>query len=158
MATVLEECTAEEQQRSVVRFFFCWQKCSMQRIFIKKYFLFTVGSVCHVKRFKAGRQKFHRWRRGWNGGADVAETTVKRLLCCEFRRTGKAIGHVYRWWRICRWINVFFPCFTFYINLWAIYCLSLVPHTGTVCRCLTEQVVSCSVHLLWLMTLPARRV
>jgi hypothetical protein len=28
--------------------------------------------------------------------AEVAETTVKRLLCCGFRRTGKAMGQVYR--------------------------------------------------------------
>jgi hypothetical protein len=41
MATVLEESTTEEQ-RSVVMFF-CGQKDFMQRIFIKKYFLFTVG-------------------------------------------------------------------------------------------------------------------
>jgi hypothetical protein len=46
MATVLEGYTNEEQ-RSVV--LFCGQKDSKQRIFIKKYFLFTVGSVCHVK-------------------------------------------------------------------------------------------------------------
>jgi hypothetical protein len=33
---------------------------------------------------------------------------VKRLLCCGFRRTGKATGQVYRrWWRICREMNVF---------------------------------------------------
>jgi hypothetical protein len=51
----------------------------------------------------------------------VAETTVKKLLCYRFRRTGKAMGQVY---------NVgggyaekfIFPgsnitCFTFYINL-----------------------------------------
>jgi hypothetical protein len=38
----------------------------------------------------------------------VAETTVKRRLCCGFRRTGKAMGQVYRcWWRICQEINVF---------------------------------------------------
>jgi hypothetical protein len=49
----------------------------MQWIFIKKYFLFTVGSVCRVKRFR------------------VAETTVKRLLCCGVRRTGKVMGQVY---------------------------------------------------------------
>jgi hypothetical protein len=37
----------------------------------------------------------------------VAETTAKRLLCCGFLRTGKAIGQVYQcWWRICREINV----------------------------------------------------
>jgi hypothetical protein len=52
MATVLEECTIEEQ-RSVVRFF-CGQKDSTQRIFITKYFLFMVGSVCRVKPFTNG--------------------------------------------------------------------------------------------------------
>jgi hypothetical protein len=27
-------------------------------------------------------------------GAEMAETTVKRLVCCGFRRTGKAMGQV----------------------------------------------------------------
>jgi hypothetical protein len=49
MATVLEYHT--EEQRSVVRFFFVGKKDTLQRIFIEKYFLFTVGSVCRVKRF-----------------------------------------------------------------------------------------------------------
>jgi hypothetical protein len=51
MATMLEQYTTEEQC-PVVRF--CGQKDSMQRIFIKKCFLFTVGSVCCVKRFTTG--------------------------------------------------------------------------------------------------------
>jgi hypothetical protein len=34
--------------------FFCGQEDSMQRIFIKKCFLFTVGSVCSVKQFSHG--------------------------------------------------------------------------------------------------------
>jgi hypothetical protein len=39
------------------------------------------------------------WWRDWNGGAEVAETTVRRPLCCGFRRTGKATGHLYQcWW------------------------------------------------------------
>jgi hypothetical protein len=42
-------CTNKEQHY-VVRFF-CGQK---NRIFIKKCFLFTVGSVCHVKWFTTG--------------------------------------------------------------------------------------------------------
>jgi hypothetical protein len=52
-------------------------------------------------------------------GAEVVETTVKRLLCCGFRRTGKAMRQAYQcWWRICREIKVFFSgsnvtCFTF---------------------------------------------
>jgi hypothetical protein len=54
MATVFEECTTEEQ-RSVVRYS-SGQKGSMQRIFIKKCFLFTVRSVYRVKRFTTGRK------------------------------------------------------------------------------------------------------
>jgi hypothetical protein len=39
---------------------FCGQGNSMQRIFIKKCFLFAVGSVCRVKGFTAWWQTF-RW-------------------------------------------------------------------------------------------------
>jgi hypothetical protein len=54
-------------------------------------------------------QTFRWWRRGWNGGLEMVETTVKRLLFCGFKRTGKAMGQVYQcWWRIYREINVFF--------------------------------------------------
>jgi hypothetical protein len=38
--------------------FSCRQKDSMQRIFIKTCFLFTVGSVCRVKRFNLGGKLF----------------------------------------------------------------------------------------------------
>jgi hypothetical protein len=35
-------------------------------------------------------------------GAEVAEATVKILLGCGFRRTGKVMGQVLQfWWRIC---------------------------------------------------------
>jgi hypothetical protein len=114
MATVLEEYNTEEQ-RSVVRF--CGQNDSMQRIFIKKCFLFTVGTVYHVKRFTAGLQTFLWWQWGWNGGVRVAETTVKRLLCCGFWRSGKAMGQMYEcWWGICREINVIsFEYHMFYV-------------------------------------------
>jgi hypothetical protein len=78
----------------------------MQRIFIKKCFLFTMGSVYRVKRFTAGWQNFRWWRRGWNGGAEVVESTVK--ICCGLRSTGKTMGQVYQcWWRICREIKFF---------------------------------------------------
>jgi hypothetical protein len=41
--------------------------------------------------------------------ATVPRTTVKRVLYCGFRRTGKANGKVYQcWWKICRERNVFF--------------------------------------------------
>jgi hypothetical protein len=55
IATMLEDCTTEEQ-RSVVRFY--GQKDSMQRIFIKKCFLLTVGCVYRVKRFSLGSKCF----------------------------------------------------------------------------------------------------
>jgi hypothetical protein len=77
MTTVLEEY-ATEKQRSVVCF--CRLKDLMQRIFIKKCFLFTVGSVCRVKRFTTGCLKFSWWRRGWNGGAEMAETSQKSSM------------------------------------------------------------------------------
>jgi hypothetical protein len=131
---------------------FCGQKDSMQRIFIQKYFLFTMGSVCRVKRFTTEWQRFRWWRRGWNGGAEVAETTVKRLLCCGFRRTGKATGQVYQClWRICREINVFFPgsnttCFTFYIHLWPIYWLSLASYAA-------GKTADCTSHMAYSLTL-----
>jgi hypothetical protein len=85
---------------------------------MKKCFLFTAGSVYLVKPFTNGRQTFRWWRRGWNGGAEVTETTVKILLCCGFRRTDKAMGQVYQcWWRVCREINMFssFEYHIFYV-------------------------------------------
>jgi hypothetical protein len=50
MATVLEGCITEEQH-SVVHF--CGQKDSVQRVLIKKCFLFALGSVCQVNWFTA---------------------------------------------------------------------------------------------------------
>jgi hypothetical protein len=47
-----EEYTTEEQ--NCVVHLFCGQKDSMQQIFIKKCFLFMVGSVCSIKRFTTG--------------------------------------------------------------------------------------------------------
>jgi hypothetical protein len=55
MVTVLEKFIIKEQ-RSVVSF--CGQKNSMQKISIKKCFLFMVGSVCHVKQFTTGGKRF----------------------------------------------------------------------------------------------------
>jgi hypothetical protein len=50
--TVLEEYTTEEL-RSVVHFS-VGKDDSMQRIFVMKFFLFMVGSVCRIKRFRTG--------------------------------------------------------------------------------------------------------
>jgi hypothetical protein len=51
METVLEECTTAEQRPFFVSE---GQKGSMQRIFVKKCFLFTMRSVCCIKRFRTG--------------------------------------------------------------------------------------------------------
>jgi hypothetical protein len=47
-----------------------------------------LGSVCCVKRFHLGGKRF--------ADDEEVETTVKRLLHCGFRRTGKAMGQVYQ--------------------------------------------------------------
>jgi hypothetical protein len=87
----------------------------MQKLCIKKCFLFTVGSVCRVKRSHLSGKRF--------AGEEV-ETEVrkwlrqqlKRLLCCGFRRTGKAMGQFYQcWWRVYGEINVFFPRFQYHM-------------------------------------------
>jgi hypothetical protein len=94
VATVLDECTTEDQ-RYVLRFF-CGQKDSMQKIFIKKCVLFTAGKCL-------SRKAVHNWVEKFSQGrSKVAddETEVrkwlrqqsKRLLRCGFRRTGKAMG------------------------------------------------------------------
>jgi hypothetical protein len=42
-------------------------------------------------------------------GAEVAEPTVTRILCCRFQCTSKKMGQVYQCWQwICQEINVFF--------------------------------------------------
>jgi hypothetical protein len=112
MATELEKCITEEQ-RSIVCF--CRQKGSIESTFIKKLFLFAVGSSCHVRgsqldplRNLLGSKRF--------ADDEEVETEVRKWLrqqsrdfyAAGFRRTGKAMGQVYQcWWRICREINVF---------------------------------------------------
>jgi hypothetical protein len=51
METVLEECTIEEQL-SIVSFY--GRKNSVQRLLIKKCFLYLMGSLCRLKRFTTG--------------------------------------------------------------------------------------------------------
>jgi hypothetical protein len=46
-----------------------------------------------VEKFSQGRSKVADDARP---GAEVAEATAKRLLCCGSRRTGKAMGQVYQ--------------------------------------------------------------
>jgi hypothetical protein len=66
----------------------------------------------------------------------VAETTVKRLLCCGFRRTAKAVGE--QCWWICREINVFFSMFEhhmFYILYPFVTYLLTLPRSKPISVC-----------------------
>jgi hypothetical protein len=56
-----------------------------------------LGKAVHkwVEKFSQGRSKVADDARP---RTEVAQTTVKRLLCCGFRRTGKATGQVYQCW------------------------------------------------------------
>jgi hypothetical protein len=90
----------------------------MQRVFIKKYFLFMVGCLPRkavhnwVEKFSQGRSKVADDARP---GADVAETTVKDFYAAGFGALVK------RWYKCinvgggCREINVFFPRFEYYM-------------------------------------------
>jgi hypothetical protein len=89
MVTVLEEYATEEQH-SVMRFFF-WgggAKGLNAKDIHKE--MFAVHNW--VVKFPQGRSKVADDIRT---GAEVAETIVERLLCCGFRRIGKAMGQVY---------------------------------------------------------------
>jgi hypothetical protein len=96
--------------------FLCGQNYSMQNIFIKKLFLFTVGSVCRVKQFTTGWQTFYWWRRGWNGVAEMAETSV--LMLVEDMSRNKYFFQV-------RILHI-----TFSIHLLPIYCEYFWSGTG----------------------------
>jgi hypothetical protein len=95
MTTVLEECTTEEQ-RSVVRFFFGTKGLNAKDI--HKEMVPVYGGKC------LSRKAVHNWVD--KRSKTFVETEVrkwlrqqsKRLLCCGFRRTGKAMGQVYQRW------------------------------------------------------------
>jgi hypothetical protein len=57
-----------------------------------------VGIVYHVKQLTTGSRNALKNNPNFavvaRAGAEVVETTVKRLLRCWFRRTGKAMGQV----------------------------------------------------------------
>jgi hypothetical protein len=120
MATVLEGHTTEEQC-CVVLFFLCvWAKGLNAKDIHKEMFP-VYGGKC------LSRKAVHNWvEKLFQGRSKVADDAVpgeemaetqqsKRLLCCGFRRPGKAMAQVYQcWWRICREINV---CFFFQVPI-----------------------------------------
>jgi hypothetical protein len=110
MATVLVEYSTKEQRSFVL---FLWAK-ELSAKHVNKEIFPAYGGKClsrkavhnWVEMFSQGRSKIADDARP---GAEVAETTVKGLLCCGFRHIGKEIGRVYQCsWRICREVNVLF--------------------------------------------------
>jgi hypothetical protein len=93
MATVLEDCSTEEKLSGVC---FLWAKELNSKDTHKEMFP-VYGGKClshkavhnWVQKFSQGRPKVADDDRP---DAEVAEKTVKRFLCCGFRRTGKAMG------------------------------------------------------------------
>jgi hypothetical protein len=75
--------------------FFCGQKDSVQSIFIKKYFLFTVGSVYRVKRF----------------------TTESRNSLKHIRKSHKMADEVRKWLRQ-QSKNFYVPCLDTRVKRW----------------------------------------
>jgi hypothetical protein len=62
----------------------------------------------------------------------VAETTVKKLLCCGFQQAGKVMKRVYHfWWRMCQEIHVFssFEYHAFYVLYPFVTCILTLPRT-----------------------------
>jgi hypothetical protein len=108
---------------------FCGQKDSVQRIFIRKCFLFTVGSVYRVKRFTTGlrnslkdvrKSQMMKWRCGI--GCDNSQKTPMLRFSMPWQRDQC-------WWRICPEINVFFQVeyriFLYFISLCDLFTDSL---------------------------------
>jgi hypothetical protein len=95
--TVLEEYTTEKQ-RSVVRFL--WTKGLNAKNIHKEMFPVYRGKCLSHKAVHNWVEKFSHGHLKVTDddqpGAEVAKTTVKRLLCCWFRRTGKVMGQVYQ--------------------------------------------------------------
>jgi hypothetical protein len=128
-----------EEQRSVVRFL--WPKGLNVKDIYKEIFPVYSWKCLSRKAVHNVVDKFSQWWRRWSGGAEVAETTVKRLMRFGFRRTGKAMVQVYQcWWAICRGINVFSS--SKYNMFFVIY--QFVKYLLTLARtCLNITVLSC---------------
>jgi hypothetical protein len=117
----LFEAYATKEQRSVLRFFFFfwWAEGLGAKDMNKEMFPLYGGKCLSRKAVNNWVQKFCQGRSkvadNARSGAKVVETTVKRLLCCGFRRADKAVGQVYQcWWWMCRAINVF-PKFEYHM-------------------------------------------
>jgi hypothetical protein len=109
MATVREKCITEEQRLCV----FLWTKRLNAKDIHKEIFSVYDGKCLSRKMVRNWVEKCSQERSkvvdNSRPGAKLGGTTHKRLLCCRFRRTGKAMGQMYQcWWMICREIIFFF--------------------------------------------------
>jgi hypothetical protein len=102
LVSVVKMATVLEDQRTAFRYeCFLWTQGLNGKDIHKEIFPVYDGKCLSrktvhnwVEKFSPGRSKVADDARG---GAEVAErTTVERLLCCGFRRTGKAMGQVYQ--------------------------------------------------------------
>jgi hypothetical protein len=89
-----------------------------------------------VDKFSQGRLKVADDARP---GEEMAETAVKRLVCCGFRRTGKAMGQMSEcWWRICREVTVSswleYHITLLFISICDLFTDSLLFHMTLVCH------------------------
>jgi hypothetical protein len=89
-----------------------WAKGPNAKDIHKEMFPVYGGKCCRIKGFTTGlRNSLKDVRKVADDarpGVEVAEAIVKRLSCCRFRHTGKAMRQMYQcWWRICREINAF---------------------------------------------------
>jgi hypothetical protein len=120
MTTVLE-CTNEEGSVLLSFFFFCGQKDSAMDIHKEIFLVYSGKCLSH--------RAVHNWlanvslTKRLTPSAEVAETTVKTLLCRGVWRTGKALRQVLS---MLMEKYIFFTgsnitCFTFYIYLLLIY-------------------------------------
>jgi hypothetical protein len=97
-----------------------------------------------VEKFSQGRSKVADDVRKC---AEVAETTVKRLLFCGFRHTGKAMGQVYQCWlRICGEINAL-PTFAYRIHVFYVLYL-FVTYLQTLRRISYQKVFRNKLSLI----------
>jgi hypothetical protein len=80
--------------------FFLWAKGLNAKDIHKKMFSVYTGKCLPRKAVHNWFEKFSQGRSivevDARPSAEVAETTVKRFLCCGFRCTGKAMGQVYQ--------------------------------------------------------------
>jgi hypothetical protein len=115
--------------------FFSGQKVSKQKIFIKKRFSFTVGSVCRVKRFTRGSRNMEnilfmtqrfKLRRGsgWDNSRKTSILRVSTLWYSDGTSVSMLVEDMSR--NKCYFPGSNITCFTFYIRLWPICWLPLV--------------------------------